>query len=293
MTTTEPTRGSTNLQVPALQELSENIAELRPLPAAAMQILRITEHDRFSAHELASTISSDQALTAKLLRLANSAYYGFPRTIGTVRDAVVLLGFRTVRATTLASCVIDTLRGSQNVNHDEFWYHSVSTGMLAEMLARTEGVHQDEAFTAGVLHNIGLMALDQCRPDLLAASLEYARQESVALHVAEWSILGYTDADLGGALAARWQFPLELVEAIRCHATPLDQLPDPRSLTAFVMRARFLARASGVPDGIEHPERHDPPEEWTMPPLSVALKRAGGIEGVLERVGAFLDSALN
>ena len=291
MTTTEPTREQTDLQRPSLEELSASIAELRPLPAAAMAILRITEHDRFSAHELAATISSDQALTAKLLRLANSAYYGFPRTIGTVRDAVVLLGFRTVRATTLASCVIDTLQASTHIDKDQFWYHSVSTGMLAEMLARTEGVHQDEAFTAGVLHNIGVMALDQGRPDLMAESLEYASVHEVSVPAAEQAILGYTDADLGAALAERWQFPVELVEAIRDHALPLDELPDPRSLTAFVMRARMLARAHGVPDGIEHPERQEPPEEWTMPPLSVALKRAGGIEGVLERVGAFLDTA--
>ena len=68
---------------------------------------------------------------------------------------------------------------------------------------------------------------------------------------------------------------------------PLDQLPDPRSLIAFVPRARMLARSYGVPDGIGHPARQEPPDEWTMPPLSVTLKRAGGIE----RVGAFLDSA--
>ena len=291
MTTTEPSREQTELQLPTLQELSASIAELRPLPAAAMAILRITEHDRFSAHELATTISSDQALTSKLLRLANSAYYGFPRTIGTVRDAVVLLGFRTVRATTLASCVIDTLHSPTHVNYDEFWYHSVSTGMLAEMLARAEGIHQDQAFTAGVLHNIGVMALDQVRPDLMAETLEYAAEHKLSVSAAQQAILGYTDADLGGALAGRWQFPVELVEAIRNHAMPLDQLPDRRSLTAFVMRARMLARSYGVPDGIDHPERQEPPEEWTMPPLSVALKRAGGVEGVLERVGAFLDSA--
>jgi HD-like signal output (HDOD) protein len=293
MTTTEPTREQTELQLPTLQDLSASIAELRPLPAAAMAILRITEHDRFSAHELAATISSDQALTAKLLRLSNSAYYGFPRTIGTVRDAVVLLGFRAVRATTLASCVIDTLHGSTHVNYDEFWYHSVSTGMLAEMLARAEGIHQDEAFTAGVLHNIGTMALDQGCPELMAASLEYAREQGVSRHAAQQAIIGYTDADLGGALASRWQFPVELVESIRDHAMSLENLPDPRSLTAFIMRARMLTRSYGVPDGIEHPGRQEPPEEWAMPPLSVALSRAGGIEGILERVGSFLDSATN
>jgi HD-like signal output (HDOD) protein len=281
-----------DLVVPTLDELVEEICELHPLPAVATSILRLTEHDRFSAHELASAITADQALTAKLLRLANSAYYGFPRTIATVRDAVVLLGFRTVRSTTLASCVIGTLSAANHLKYDEFWHFSVSTGMLAEMLARTEGVHQDTAFTAGVLHNIGLLAMDQHRPELLEASLKHARESGVTRHEAQRTILGYTDADLGGALAHAWSFPDELTDAIRDHAMSLETLPDPRSLTAFVLRARLLVRAHGVSDGIDHPERTELPEEWTAPPLSVTLKRSGGMEGVLDKVEAFLESTV-
>ena len=287
-----PNESATELAIPKLAELVAEIAELRPLPAVATSILRLTEHDRFSAHELASAITADQALTAKLLRLANSAYYGFPREIGTVRDAVVLLGFRTVRATTLASCVIGTLSEANHLDYESFWHFSVSTGMLAEMLARTEGVHQDSAFTAGVLHNVGLLALDQQRPELLGASLEQARDEKTTLREAQRALLGFTDGELGGAVASRWQFPPELVAAIRDHARPLDELPDRRSLTAFVLRARLLVRSHGVSDGIDHPERAELPEEWTAPPLSVTLKRSGGMDGVLEKVDAFLDSTV-
>ena len=93
--TSVPNESEAELVIPTLEQLVDEIAELCPLPAVATSILSLTEHDRFSAHELASAIMADQALTAKLLRLSNSAYYGFPRTIGTVRDAVVLLGFRT------------------------------------------------------------------------------------------------------------------------------------------------------------------------------------------------------
>jgi HD-like signal output (HDOD) protein len=78
---------------------------------------------------------------------------------------------------------------------------------------------------------------------VLAASLEYARRHGVSLQSTEQALLDYTDADLDGVLARHWQFPLELVEAIRCHAMPLDQLPDPRILSAFVLRARMLARS--------------------------------------------------
>ena len=87
---------------PTLNEVVNEVADLRPLGAVATRILEITEDDRFSAHELAQVIATDQALSAKMLRLSNSAYYGFPRTISTVRDAVVLLGFRAVRSATLA-----------------------------------------------------------------------------------------------------------------------------------------------------------------------------------------------
>jgi hypothetical protein len=265
MTTTEPIREQTELHLPALQDLSESIAKLSPLLAAAMAILRITEHDRFSAHELASTIGSDQALTGKLLRLADSAYYGFSRTIGTVRDAVVLLGFRTVRATTLASSVIDTLRGSTHVNYDAFWYHSVCTGMLAEVLARTEGVHQDEAFIGGVLHNIGLMVIDQQRPDR-AGGITGVRTPARR----QPAVYGASPARLHGRGPRRRAGAALAVPAGTGGGNPLPRhAAGPAARSAYPQRlcaARAHAR-------------------------SIALNGADSIEGVLEHVGDFLDSA--
>ena len=136
---------------PTLDEVVNEVADLRPLGAVATRILEITEDDRFSAHELAQVIATDQALSAKMLRLSNSAYYGFPRTISTVRDAVVLLGFRAVRSATLASCVVDAMEGSANLNYHDFWHFSVTVGMLAEVLGRATDSHQNEAFTGGVM----------------------------------------------------------------------------------------------------------------------------------------------
>ncbi|MDA0256632.1 MAG: HDOD domain-containing protein [Chloroflexi bacterium] len=276
----------------ALDELIAEISGLRPLPAVAVRVTQLTESDRFSAHELASVISSDQALTASILRLSNSAYYGFPRRIATVRDAVVLLGFRAVRSASLASCVMSTLHGAHNLDDHAFWRFSVSVGLIAEMLARTEGLHQEQAFTAGILHNVGLLALDQHRPADIARAIQLSGSTSGTLREAERSIIGFTDAELGGALALNWGFPPELAAAVRDHALPLDTLPDPRSLTAFVLRGRIFARANGVPDGIERFAPSPLPEEWTVPPLSTALDRGGGVDGLLDRVEAFLDGAL-
>ena len=171
----EQTRGPSPIPGGALDEVLAEVADLRPLPQVAQRILALDEH-QFSAHELAAIISTDQALTAKLLRLANSPYYGFARRITSARDAVVLLGFRSVRSAALTSCLMQTAKGSQNLNTEAFWQFAIATGILAEVLARTEGAHQDEAFTAGVLHQIGLLALDQGRPEALASVLERQAQ---------------------------------------------------------------------------------------------------------------------
>jgi HD-like signal output (HDOD) protein len=119
--------------------------------------------------------------------------------------------------------------------------------MLAEILARTEGAHQDTAFTAGVLHNTGLLAMGQQRSNLLGAALVHSTATGVFRHEAQRTLFGYTDADIGGALAHAWSFPDDLTSVIRDHAMPLDQLPDPRTLTAAVLRARLLVRSHGGP----------------------------------------------
>ena len=278
---------------PELDILVNEIAELRALPAVATRVIEIAGGEQFSAHELAQAVASDQALTAKLLRLSNSAYYGYLRKITTVRDAVVLLGFRAVRSAALASCVIDTLPGKPaNTDPQRFWRFSVTVGMLAEVLSHAHRRHMDEAFTAGVLHNIGRLALDQHRPRELMAVTTLAARKKITIAEAEMAVFGFTDAQLGGALAMHWNLPQELVDAVAHHHLDANALPGSDSLAAYVVRARMFARASGMSDGIEARKRDDVDAEWLMPPLSKALQQAGGIPGVEDRVSAFVETAL-
>jgi len=288
-----PPYGAQAAPHPTLEELINELAELRPLSAVAARTLELTEGDRFSAQELATVIASDQALTTKMLRLANSAYYGFPRRITTVRDAVVLLGFRAVRSATLATCLVDANPGSNHLNYHDFWHHSVSVAMLAEVLARAEGAHESEAFTAGVLHRIGLLALDQQAPAALAACLIYQQGHGVSLTTAQAAVLGFTDAELGGALALHWNFPASLVEAIREPDLDAAHLPDPRSLGALVVRARVFARSYGISDGLSDPSPTPAANDWHAPPVVRQMHRLGGMPGLLERVDAFLDAAVS
>ena len=255
-----PVTGETELDV-----LVEEIADLRPLPPIAAQVLQIAEGDTFSAHELAQAISSDPALTARVLRVANSAYYGFPRRITTIRDAVVLLGFRQVRSTLLATSAIRSMLAYDDLDGNTFWRHSITVGLLAQLLARHEGVHQDEAFTAGVLHNVGRLALVQARPEAFRRAIELANGRGISLHDAERYVFGFTDAEVGGALARHWRFPGDLADAIAEHAVDPADFEDHSSLAALVARARSFAAAHGVTDGVERPL---PPPAPTRPPIS-------------------------
>ena len=275
-----------------LDLLVQEIAELRPLPAVALRVLKIAESEHFSAHELAQAIGTDAALTAKMLRLANSAYYGFPRRISTVRDAVVLLGFRAVRSATLATCVIDTMPQGEHIDDRPFWHFSITVAMLAEVLARSTRQHMDEAYTAGVLHNIGRLALDQHRPEMLRRAVLLAQREAMTLPDAERALLGFTDAEVGGALALHWNFPSELAAAVAEHQQPIDHFADRNSLAALIVRARDFARGRGLTDGVEPAQEQEPDRGWLIAPVAPVLAQAGGIDGVIERAAAFIDQTM-
>ena len=199
---------------------------------------------------------------------------------------MVLLGFRAVRSATLASCVIEALSGGHVLDPVLARRFSVSVGMLAEVLSHATREHTDEAFTAGVLHNIGRLAMDQHRPQQLRECLEVARARLWTIPQAERQVLGFTDAELGGALALHWNFPPPLADAVARHNLDIDDLPDQQSLAAFVIRARMFARASGLTDGVEGPSVEEPAPEWGVPPISRSLGQIGGLAGIAERVAA-------
>ena len=271
---------------PSLEEVVNSITDLRPMSEVATKVLELSQSEGSTTDEVATVITADQALSAKLLRLSNSAYYGFPRRIATIREAVVLLGLQAVRSATLASCVMDTMKGTNIINPGEFWRFSVAVGMLTEVSASATRTYQQEAFTAGVMHNVGQLALDQELPDGLREAIKYSAEHEVTLSLGEQAVLQFTAAELGAALALHWNFPESLADALANHARPA-----PDSLAAHIGRARSFAQALGMPDGLRRGQMTVTPEAWTVPPFSIALRRFGEIEGILERVDAFLSSS--
>lgn len=271
--------------------LLERVDDLPPLPAVAAKVMNMAEDDRTSAMDLAQVLATDQALTAKLIRISNSAYYGFARRISTVREAVVMLGFKQVRQVSVGASMMNAFnrRGiNDGFDVDLFWGHSVGVAVAAEALAKkTLGAKPEDAFTAGILHDIGRLVLRQQMPEEFAHAVAIARSGELPLHEAELETTGYAHDELGQALGERWKFPGHLIDAVRCHHDEtLTATND--GLAGVVAQANRLLLHYGLFCGYDL----DIGEVPALPPDLAQVEAAcGGVDRVLTKAFSFIESA--
>ncbi len=253
-----------------LKRVTQSIIGLPTLPTVVSQMIGLIDNPRTSARAVARLIATDQALTAKILKLANSAFYGFPRTIATVNHAVVVLGFETVKSLGLSVSVLERFAGGgpeTSFDRQRFWEHSIAVGVAAQLLgARLRYRVQGEAFAAGILHDIGKLILSQYFPDEFARVMAMVREENVYIGKAEEAVLGVTHAEIGCWLAEKWNLPRQLVDTIAFHHAP-GRLERGAQLPSLVHLADFLARKERIGDG----------GGVRMPHLDPAALRAFGI----------------
>jgi putative nucleotidyltransferase with HDIG domain len=231
-----------------LKRLTERIIGLSALPTIVTQLIALVGDPRSSARQVARLISADQALTAKILRVANSAFYGFPRKIATVQLAIVVLGFNAVK--NLAISVTVLKRFSAGTDHrlfdrQRFWQHAIGCGVAARMLAKRFGGRDGEAFVAGILHDIGKLILIEYAHDEFVDALELAEQDAVPIARAEEEVLGVTHAEVGGWLAERWNLPEPLAHSISAHHNPFA-LKEPDDLVLITHLADALVRFNEI-----------------------------------------------
>lgn len=272
-------------------ELLNRVDDLPPLPAVAAKVMGMAEDDRTSAMDLAQVLATDQALTAKLIRISNSAYYGFARRISTVREAVVMLGFKQVRQVSVGASMMNTFKRSgvdDGFDLDLFWGHSVGVAVAAEALAKkTLGAKPEDAFTAGILHDIGRLVLRQVLPQEFSRAISIARTGEMSLHDAELEITGFAHDEIGQALGERWKFPGHLVDAVRCHHdASLTAAGD--GLAGVVAQSNHLLLHYGLFCGYDL-------DIGQVPPLSPELEQVeaacGGMDRVLAKAFSFIESA--
>jgi HD-like signal output (HDOD) protein len=207
-----------------LEDLVERTIDLPSLPAAAMAIVRETEHPSASARTIAQYVAQDQALAARILRLANSSYYGLSRQVMDVSDAVVILGMRCIRNLCMVASTYPWVVNPSNgyaFGPKEIWTHSFAVGVGAQIVADRSGVGQrDQALTAGLMHNLGKMALGVWHEKDMPTVMALAGSANMTAEAAERHILGYSHCEVGRHMAEAWNLPKPLVEVMGYHHDP-------------------------------------------------------------------------
>ena len=246
---------------PAL--LQQRIAQLPAWPRAAAQALAALRDDATGADECARCIGHDQALTARVLRLANSAFYGVPGRVASVNSAIQMLGKRTLGAALTAATANAQFNAivHDGFDFDGFWRHSVGTAIAAEAIARLRLLDDEAAFTAGLLHDIGRLALAAHFPQETASVAALARGHDLTWLEAERMALTTDHAAVGATIAAQWRFPEIVQVAIAAHHQPQPSGSD-ASMADVIHVADAMAHALDLAGDVHEAVPEVDPQAW-------------------------------
>ena len=208
----------------ALKGITDQIKTLPTLPAIVSHINQLMQNPRTSAEEVGRAIMTDQAISSRVLKLVNSAFYGFPGRIGTITHAVVILGFSTVKNIVLTTSILKVMGKNQKhsgMDMEEFWFHSIATGAIARLMAKKLNYEwAEEAFLGGILHDLGKLVLYQFAPEEFAKVAEVRDKNGGLLFDAEKSVLSLSHQELGVWLSEKWNLPADLTTVMGYHHRP-------------------------------------------------------------------------
>jgi putative nucleotidyltransferase with HDIG domain len=264
---------------PKLSELLDKISMLPAMPTTTQKLLEVLNNPSAGAKELSKVITLDPAITAQVLRLANSAYYGQGGKVSDVTKAVILIGFAEIShalmALSLASLFVRK-DAPEIIDRVAFWEHALSCSVIAGQLARRAAVEDpNQVIVAGLLHDLGKLVMAYFLPEDYAGILRRAAAERRATRDVEREVLGNNHALLGEALAMRWKLPLEISQCIRYHHVPLsvENLDHATvALVRVICAADALCKAASLGSSGDDLVEEIPERVWNL--LSVDQKAA-------------------
>lgn len=269
------------------EELIQRLQDLPSLPVVVMQVYQMADNPDVSAQQLALVIGKDQGFTMRLLRLANSAYYGMMRRIGTIEEAVVVLGINTVRNLALIAATYPLFRRAllgYTPHVDGLWCHSMAVGLAAQTSVRFFDVPvRNEAFTAGLLHDVGKLVISTALTDWMGELYELVTLYHKPVHEAERELFGFTHEEVGALVVERWNLPPTIVKMIRFHHQSLEQGDASCALIEF---ADYCANQLGYMMNPEAPP--EPFDTRVLNVLGIGLEEA---EQLMARVKEVLQAS--
>lgn len=246
--------GEINMTKLTLEYIVNKVEDIKVLPEIINKIISLTEDPDSTVHDMEKAILQDQVLTTKILRLANSAYYGYARKISTISQATVLLGFQAIKGIALASTVskylTDELKG-YSLEKNELWSQSQTCAIISRFIAKNiKYSNPEEAYIAGLLRDIGKTILNQHMEKEYMEVLSKMEENNMSFLDAEKEVLGFGHTEIGAKVAEKWNLPKELVEAIGLHHTPELAKENP-ILVSIVHIADAMTMMMGVGLGLD------------------------------------------
>lgn len=263
-----------------IEDIVSKTQDLPTMPAAALAVMRETEDPESTATTVARHLAQDQALTARVLRLANSAFYGLPRQVTNAQDAVVVLGMRAVKNLSLIASTYPWLSKplvGYAMEPMELWRHSFAVGVGAQYIAdKTRTCDPDEAFTGGLLHDLGKLALSVWLEDKVGPMLEVSRRGQMPFEDVERKVLGFDHAEVGAFMGESWNLPPQIVKAMKFHHRPHEMTP-PSTLVDCVHVADYMSVHLGIGSNID-----DLPHELDLGAMERLALTMDDLEGLAE-----------
>lgn len=213
-----------------VDKVKDSIDRMPTLSPVIHKINEVANNVKSSAQELTDVIQLDPVLTAKVIRMVNSAYFGLSQEIKSLKQAVVMLGINTIKNVALSSALLGqiTLKGNTSLNEQDFWKHSLGVGVASKMIARARGIDDslvEEYFIAGLIHDIGKVLINNFFPEQMAVILEQLAQKGAPILEVEKKVLGLTHEEIGIAIGKKWRFSNSFLYAVGRHHQPLIEGP--------------------------------------------------------------------
>lgn len=223
------------------KKVLREIKNLPTLPGIVAKLGKMAENPDTTTEQMGKVISKDHILASKLLKLVNSAFYGFPQRISSLNSAIILLGFNVIKSLIISASIFEVME-AQDV---ELWEHSLGCAVVCNVLARHLGVKDpEEISTAGLIHDIGKVAIKMELPREYEMITVLSLEKKISRLEAEREILGLDHAEVGSWLAKSWNLPNKLIEPIACHHEP-QLAKEEQQASAIVHFANILIRGLG------------------------------------------------
>ena len=216
-----------NERIERWKPILEKLNDIPTLPVVATRVTELINDPNSSSGDIADVLKKDQVLTAKVLKLINSPYYGIPGEVTDVKRALAYLGFNTLAQLVLSISVIGVFQGNKNTKFSlqAFWKHALGTAVTAEVIAKKIGYKKpEECFTCGLLHDIGKIVLLQIAPEEFFRVVEFAEANKMSFYEAERRLEVPTHGYLGEYIADKWRLPMVIRMSIRYHHTDVAKM---------------------------------------------------------------------